>query len=217
MSGDGDALDVDLEAVTREMLAKIGAGHFVALAGLSGDDDHLDLLWPFPGAAWRRRRRGWRRGRRPSTPSRGRASAAPFWMKGTKITGRPDSNSTPSSTTSSASDCLPIGLADHDQIEAPADAADLVGGAGKLAFIMRVSDEMPARLAACSNRAIAARAFLSDSRALHFDEFRRNAAHDRAGDDRLVGEGDAEQMSLEGFRHRDGIIAGGITARPARD
>ena len=53
--------------------------------------------------------------------------------------------------------------------------------------------------------------------ALRLDEFRRNAAHDRAGDDRLVDERDAEHVRLESLGHRDRVIAGGIAARRGPD
>ena len=56
-----------------------------------------------------------------------------------------------------------VGLADHDQIEAAGEAAEPVGGAGDAGIELRVSDETPARLAAASKRATAARAVFSDS------------------------------------------------------
>src|SRR5690606_29631817 len=46
--------------------------------------------------------------------------------------------------------------------------------------------------------------------ALGFDEFRRNAAHHRAGDDRLIGKSNARDMGSQSLAERDGIIAGGI-------
>src|SRR5262249_44519482 len=40
--------------------------------------------------------------------------------------------------------------------------------------------------------------------------FRRNPAHYGAGNDRIIGDRDGEEMGLEDFRHRDGIINGRV-------
>ncbi len=54
--------------------------------------------------------------------------------------------------------------------------------------------------------------------ALGLDELRWNAAHDRAGNDRIVDEGDAQHVGTESLGHRNGEVAGGITlAQPEID
>src|SRR5450759_1627198 len=63
------------------------------------------------------------------------------------------------------------------------------------------------RLLEAGNRV--ARLFLRFT-ALGFDELRRDAAHDRAGDNRIVAEGHAQQVGLKCVGHRNGEVAGGI-------
>ena len=84
-------------------------------------------------------------------------------MNGTKITGRPDSNSTPSSTTSSGTDFSRSGWPTTTRSKRRARRPSWSAAPEMLADMMRLSAETPARLAACSKRAIAVRAFLSDS------------------------------------------------------
>jgi len=43
----GDPFDIHLEAVAREVLAKVGAGNFIFLARFVGDNDNLDLFCLF--------------------------------------------------------------------------------------------------------------------------------------------------------------------------
>ena len=105
-----------------------------------------------------------------------------------------------------------------DEIEAPRQAAEPFGGAGDAGVdAARFVGDAGAlgRLLEAGDRG--ARRLLRFG-ALRLDEFRRNAAHDRAGDDRIVDEGDAQHMRLERVGHRNGEIAGGIAlAQPEID
>ena len=82
---------------------------------------------------------------------------------------------------------LSFGLADHEQIEAAPEPADTSPAADTLAISIRLSigdaDTLGGSLEALDRGA----RLLVRFRTLGFDEFRRNAAHHRAGNDRLIG------------------------------
>ena len=68
-----DALHFHFNAVTRKVLAHIGAFDLVLLAAFVGDDDIPRQVLPARGVTSRRRSPARRLGFRPSKPSRGQA------------------------------------------------------------------------------------------------------------------------------------------------
>ena len=105
---------------------------------------------------------------------------------------------------------IAVGLADDDQIETPPQAAELFGGAGDAgidaAALEGHADAFGGRLEAGD------RGFhrLLGFDALRLDVRRWNAAHNRAGDDRVVNNGHAQHMRAERVGHRNGVFPGGI-------
>ncbi len=87
-----------------------------------------------------------------------------------------------------------------------------------LALTPRVSKEMPARLAAFSKSVDRDAHRLLGFGALRLDELRRDTAHDRTGNDRIVDKGYAQHVRAESLGHRNGEIARGIViAQPEID
>src|SRR5262249_24431629 len=105
---------------------------------------------------------------------------------------------------------LPVGLANDDQIEAPPDTSDLI----RAARYARIDRARLARHARTLGRLLEARygrpCLVVGFASLSFNYLRRNPAHYGAGNDRIIGDRDGEEMGLEDFRHRDAIINGRV-------
>ena len=136
-------------------------------------------------------------------------------MNGTKITGRPESNSTPSSTTSSGTDFSRSGWPTTTRSKRRPSRPSCVGGAGNAGGDDAALERDAGALGGLLEAADRVARPLVRFRALRLDEFRRNAAHHRARDDRLIGKRDAEHMGFEHAPRRDREIAGGIVGAQA--
>src|SRR3974377_1018206 len=121
------------------------------------------------------------------------------------MTGRPESNSTPSSTTSAAaarsrSGCPTMARSRTKPVGGAGDAGvertRFVGDAYTLCRLFKAGDRLLHRLFRLAS--------------LRFDELRWNAAHDGTRDHRIVDEGHAQHVRFECVGHRYGEIAGRI-------
>src|SRR5690242_15647767 len=111
---------------------------------------------------------------------------------------------------------LSFRLAHHHQIEAPANTAYLIsctGDAGTYdASFRRYSRALGNFLEAGDG---VTRLFVGFN-ALTFDDFRRNAAYQRAGDHGFIRNGDTKQVSIKCFSHRDSKFARRIAIAEAQ-
>ena len=128
--GRDDALDLDLEAMAREVLADVGAGDLVALRPFARDDHHVDRL-----GAREQRHRVRDRARRVAARVPADHHAVEL-EAGLLDVG--DDQHRPAGAEQRAlddqflrRDHVGLGLADHREIEAARDRAEAVGGAGE--------------------------------------------------------------------------------------
>ena len=105
---------------------------------------------------------------------------------------------------------LALRLTEHDEIEAAGEAAELIGGGGQAGAEDAVFVGNSSAAGALLETVGGGLGFSVSLGALRLDEFRRNAAHHGAGNDRLVGEGEAEHVRFACPGQRDGKVAGRI-------
>jgi hypothetical protein len=191
-----DALDIDLQAMTGEMPAHIDALDLVLLAGL-GDDDDLDL------SGFHQERHGIADG------ARGRAAAVPAHhdpveLHRSLLNIRHDDERPSGFEQRGFGDDVVDGrdlrlrLSDHGEIEAPGDAGELLAGAGEArADGQRFGRKSGAscRIGEAADRRLGVGLVVG---LLPFDHFAGDIAGGRDRHDRIVDEGDAGELRVQG-------------------